>query len=95
MVVHTCCPSSQEAEARGSLVWGQPGIHGETCLQKNKEKNKAHQTKLEQNEKQTKFQKKLEPIHLDFKLEAIIQASSPETLVKLENNYCPNPQFGG
>jgi hypothetical protein len=36
MVVHTCNPSAQEAEAGGSRVQGQPGLHSETCLKKKK-----------------------------------------------------------
>jgi hypothetical protein len=29
-VVHTCNPSTQEAEAGGLQIWRQPGLHGET-----------------------------------------------------------------
>jgi hypothetical protein len=44
-MLHACNPSTQEAEARGSTVQGQPGLHSETlpqkklkqcCLEKNK-----------------------------------------------------------
>jgi hypothetical protein len=34
MVAQSCCASIQEAEAGGSQVWGQLGIHGKTCLKK-------------------------------------------------------------
>jgi hypothetical protein len=27
VVVHSCNPSTQEAKAEGSWVWGQPGLH--------------------------------------------------------------------
>jgi hypothetical protein len=35
MVVHTCNPSTQEAEAGGSGVGVQPGLHRETLSQTN------------------------------------------------------------
>jgi hypothetical protein len=31
-MAHSCDPSTQEAEAGGSWVWGQPGVHGETLF---------------------------------------------------------------
>jgi hypothetical protein len=34
MVLHTCDPSTQKAEARGSQVQGQLGLHRETLFQK-------------------------------------------------------------
>jgi hypothetical protein len=39
VVVHSCNLSTQEAEAGGSLVQGQPGLHSETLSLK--EKNDA------------------------------------------------------
>jgi hypothetical protein len=39
MATHACDPSTQEAEARGSLVLNQPGIHS-TTLSGNKSKKK-------------------------------------------------------
>jgi hypothetical protein len=37
-VAHTCNPSRQEAEARGSQVLGQPGLHREDCISKKRKK---------------------------------------------------------
>jgi hypothetical protein len=34
MVVHTCDPSTQKAEAGGLRVWGQPGLHSKSLSQK-------------------------------------------------------------
>jgi hypothetical protein len=34
MVAHTCGPSTWEAETKGMLVQGQPGLHSETLSQK-------------------------------------------------------------
>jgi hypothetical protein len=40
MVAHNCNPHTQEAEAGGSRVWGQPGLPTETLSQKTKRKKK-------------------------------------------------------
>jgi hypothetical protein len=39
MVVYTCNPSTQEAEARGSHVGSQPGIHSKTSVSKQQNQN--------------------------------------------------------
>jgi hypothetical protein len=44
-VVHVCNPNTQEAEARGSQVQGQPELLSETLSQKNKTKKKKRQSK--------------------------------------------------
>jgi hypothetical protein len=36
MMVHACNSSSLEAEAGGSSIWGQPGLHSKTLSQTNK-----------------------------------------------------------
>jgi hypothetical protein len=36
VLVHTCSPSTWEAEAEGSWVWDQPGLHSDTLSQKQK-----------------------------------------------------------
>jgi hypothetical protein len=38
VLMHTCNPSTQEMEAGGLQVWGQPGLHSETLPQKHNEK---------------------------------------------------------
>jgi hypothetical protein len=53
-MVHTCNPSTQKAEAGGSLVWGQPGLQSELeaslgcmvrpCLKNNKTKQNKTNT---------------------------------------------------
>jgi hypothetical protein len=40
VVAHTCNYSTQEAEATGSQVWGQPWIHSETLLRKRERERK-------------------------------------------------------
>jgi hypothetical protein len=34
VVIHSCNPSTQEAEAEGLRVQGQPGLHSKTLFQK-------------------------------------------------------------
>jgi hypothetical protein len=41
MVVHTCNPSIQGAEARGSGLPGQPGLHSEALYQNKKGRKKG------------------------------------------------------
>jgi hypothetical protein len=36
MIIHLCNPSTQEAKAEWSWIWGQPGLHGQTLSQTNK-----------------------------------------------------------
>jgi hypothetical protein len=40
MVANTCNPSTGEAEAGGSQVQGQPGLHSKTLSQQNKTNKK-------------------------------------------------------
>jgi hypothetical protein len=40
--MHTCNPSTQEAETGGSQVPGQPGLHSTICLQTKQNKNLKH-----------------------------------------------------
>jgi hypothetical protein len=42
MVLHICNPSTQGAEAGGSQVRGQPGLHSETLSQTNIKVEKAN-----------------------------------------------------
>jgi hypothetical protein len=41
MVAHACMPSTWEAEARGSRVQGQLGLHSETLFRKKKKNTQA------------------------------------------------------
>jgi hypothetical protein len=45
MVVHACDPSTQEAEAGGLQVQGQPELQTETCLKTNKQKQQPNKVR--------------------------------------------------
>jgi hypothetical protein len=47
MVVHICNSSTQEAEARRSVVWGQPGLYSDTLFSKKKNKGGGERGKRE------------------------------------------------
>jgi hypothetical protein len=46
MVVHTCNPSTWEAEAGRSEVLGQPGLYNNILFQKKKKKRKRKESQL-------------------------------------------------
>jgi hypothetical protein len=45
VMAHSCNPSTQEAEARGSQVGDQPGLHSETLSQKKKKRKNTRERK--------------------------------------------------
>jgi hypothetical protein len=42
MVAHTCNPSTPEAEARGSWIWGQPKVYSKTLSPKSGNKSSTY-----------------------------------------------------